>query len=173
MKRRDIEGASLIVIAFLLAAGLNLATPSPAAAQSEGGSIGGKIQSSERAPRAKRVAKPKPEPEAEPAPRVKRAAPAPRAPRSAGGNGGNYDGAWAISAGGSCAAAGSNQITISGARVIGQGIAGSVSPSGAVSTQGSLSGLTIYGSGQISGSRASGTYRQSDGCSGPWTGYKL
>lgn len=141
-------------------------------AQAEGGgSIGGSI---DPAPAAAAPRPQRPRPRAQP----QRQAPAPRsaerrapARRAAGAS---FDGAWTVSAGGACASAGTNQVVISGRNVISQGmVTGHVSAGGAVTTLASINGLTVSGRGQIVGSSASGIYRQSDGCSGPWSAIKL
>jgi hypothetical protein len=84
-----------------------------------------------------------------------------------------FDGAWAVTSGGPCIAAGTSQVTISGSRIISPMGSGSVTPAGVVSTVSSFNGLTITGKGRIVGRTASGSYRQSDGCAGTWSAVKL
>ena len=98
---------------------------------------------------------------------------APRRSSERSHGGGGFDGSWSVSAGGPCSAAGTNQVVISGGHISGQGVSGTVSRSGSVQTVGNINGLTVIGRGRISGNAASGSYKQSDGCSGPWSGYKL
>ena len=129
-----------------------------------GGSFGGSIEVSPGAPAARRAPRARPVPD-EAAPVQRRAAARPRP---------SFDGAWSVSSGGGCSAAGTSQVTISGGRVISQaGVTGHVSPSGAVNTMSSYNGLTVVGRGQITGQSAQGVYRQSDGCQGTWSAVKL
>jgi hypothetical protein len=93
------------------------------------------------------------------APEAKRSAPAPR--RSGGG--GNYDGVWHVTNIGCGGVPGTAMV--SGGRVSGGGVTGTVSSSGAVRTASAVS----VGWGQISGNRASGGFRTNDGCTGRWT----
>jgi hypothetical protein len=90
---------------------------------------------------------------------------------SATGGVARFDGYWSVSARGSCASGASGQVTISAGRVFDSSgaVIGIVSSSGAVSTQASFNGTIITGRGRISGRSASGTFRQSDGCSGGWS----
>lgn len=161
-------------------------------AQAEGGGIGGSLGGSIAAPEARTVqAKPRVRraaaPRAASAPRViverrvvyqPRYVERPRAePRrrgaSSGGNLAQYDGTWSVSAGGGCSAAGTSQVMISAGRIMGQNGGGHVTPDGTVNTVGSYNGLSIAAQGQMTAQSASGIYRQSDGCSGPWSGVKL
>ena len=164
---------------FCLAFAVFVLTLPPAFAQDggEGGSIGGTIAPSPspqgapgtsrhreraaRVPPARRVA------------RIPRTEPAPRRSAERAGGGDSHDGTWSVSAGGACAATGTGQVIISGGRIVGQGLSGTVSRSGAVQTVGSINGLSVVSHGRMSGTSASGAYRQSDGCAGPWSGYKL
>jgi len=57
-------------------------------------------------------------------------------------------------------------------RIIGQGVSGTVSPSGAASAVGNSNGITVIGNGRLSGRSGSGSFRQSDGCVGRWTATK-
>jgi hypothetical protein len=90
-----------------------------------------------------------------------------------GGGGGNFDGAWAVSAVGvSCSGSSQSAVVVSSGKVIGQGVSGQVSASGTVSTVGNANGITIISSGKLSGRSGSGTFRQSDGCTGRWSAMK-
>ena len=82
---------------------------------------------------------------------------------------GPFDGDWTVSAGGFCASTGVGQVTILGHDVIGPSGRGRVSSSGAVTTIGVVGGMTVTGHGQIVGNVARGYYRESDGCTGPWS----
>ena len=86
---------------------------------------------------------------------------------------GAYNGAWMVSSEGACTGLGSGQVTIIGGRIIGPNGAGRVSPGGFVRTIQNINGVTVTGQGQISGTMAAGTFRQSDGCSGTWTAVKM
>lgn len=92
---------------------------------------------------------------------------------SGGGGGGNFDGAWAVSAVGvTCSGGSQSAVVVTSGRIIGQGVSGQVSPNGAVNTVGSSNGITIISSGKLSGRSGTGTFRQSDGCTGRWTAVK-
>ena len=158
-------------------------------AQVEGGGVGGSLAAPEtRTVRAKPRPSHAPAARAAPAPRVivrreviyePRYVPRPAAPRPArpsatrSASVERFNGAWSVSSGGGCSAAGTGQVTISGGRVIAANGSGQVSPTGAVSTTSSYNGVTIVAQGQIAGQSASGVYRQSDGCSGTWSAVRL
>jgi len=92
---------------------------------------------------------------------------------SGGGSGGNFDGAWAVSAVGvTCSGGSQSAVVVTSGRIIGQGVSGQVSPNGAVNTVGSSNGITIISSGKLSGRSGTGTFRQSDGCTGRWSAVK-
>jgi len=134
-------------------------------AQSEGGSIGGSLD----APPTQRQPAQPPAASSPSKPRPVQQRPA--RPASAA----SFDGAWLVTSS-ACSGSGATQaqVTISGGRVISQGtVTGSVSPDGIVNTHSSYNGVSIVGSGRISGRAASGTYRQSDGCYGTWRAAKL
>jgi hypothetical protein len=50
--------------------------------------------------------------------------------------------------------------------VTGFGISGTISTNGMVRIVGKGDGVTVVGTGRITGNTGSGTFRQSDGCSG-------
>lgn len=143
------------IFAFVSAGTLALfALAQPAQAQgSTGGSIGvqEKSVSGDRAA-PPRAAPPRAAPQQRHAPAPKRAA----TPR-------NYDGVWFVTNVGCNGANGT--AVVSGGRVSGGGVTGSVSASGAVHTRSAVS----VGWGQISGNRASGGFRTNDGCTGRWS----
>jgi hypothetical protein len=66
---------------------------------------------------------------------------------------------------------GTTRQTASG-KIIGEGLAGYVSPSGAASSVRHYNGITVNSSGHVSGRSGSGTFRRSDGCTGRWTSTK-
>ncbi|MBC9876211.1 hypothetical protein G8O24_02490 [Bradyrhizobium sp. INPA01-394B] len=161
---------SAVVRTFALASLLSIALASPSAfAQS--GSAGGSIGNDEKSlsgSRSDRSAEP-----AAPARRSKPAAEERSSPRRSGGGGGGggFDGAWIVTSVG-CGGSTSGAVVVSSGRVIGEGVTGTVSPSGSVSTQGQGQGVTFTGAGRLSGRSGSGTWRRSDGCGGTWTSAK-
>jgi len=89
------------------------------------------------------------------------------------GGGGSFDGAWAVRAVGvTCSGGSQSAVVITSGKIIGQGLSGQVSSNGAVSTVGNSNGITIISSGRLSGRSGSGTFRQSDGCTGRWSAVK-
>jgi hypothetical protein len=92
---------------------------------------------------------------------------------SGGGGGGNFDGAWAVSSVGvTCAGGSRSAVVVTSGKIIGQGVSGQVSPNGAVNTVGNSNGITIISTGRLSARSGSGTFRQSDGCTGRWNAVK-
>ncbi|PIT01699.1 hypothetical protein TSA1_13660 [Bradyrhizobium nitroreducens] len=142
---------------------------SPLLAQS--GSAGGSIGNDEKSLSGSRSDR-----SAEPAPSARRSKPAAEEPRSSrrsgGGGGGSFDGAWMVTSVG-CGGSTSGAVVVSSGKVIGQGVSGTVSASGAVSTFGhGDGGVTFTGSGRLGARSGSGTWRRSDGCGGTWTSAK-
>jgi hypothetical protein len=91
------------------------------------------------------------------------------APARRSSGSGNFDGAWTVVSRG-CSGAGTGSIMVSGGRIVGQGVSGSISPNGAIRSVVNLgNGGVSIGSGRASGRTASGIYRQSDGCTGRFT----
>ncbi len=134
-----------------------------AQAGSEGGSLGGAI------PPPPMVSRPRLKPKI-----IYERRPAPRIPRASGDAGiSRFDGTWSVSSGGGCSAAGNGQVSIAHGRVMSPNGSGRVGPDGSVSTVSTAGGMTIVGQGRIVGNAASGSYRQSDGCVGPWSAVKL
>jgi hypothetical protein len=140
----------------------------PALAQS--GSVGGSIGKGDKSISGSQEparALPQQQPAA---PRAKASS---RASSGGGGGGGNFDGAWAVSAVGvTCQGGSQSAVVVTSGRIIGQGVSGQVSANGTVSTVGNSNGITIISSGKLSGRSGSGTFRQSDGCTGRWTAMK-
>ncbi|RTE92337.1 hypothetical protein [Bradyrhizobium sp. LVM 105] len=151
---------------------LTAALASPAAfAQS--GSAGGSIGNDEKSLSGSRSDR-----STEPAPSARRSKPAAEEPRSSsrrsgggGGGGGGFDGAWVVTSVG-CGGTTSGAVVVSSGKVIGQGVTGTVSPSGAVSTVGQGDGVTFTSSGRLGARGGSGTWRRSDGCGGTWSSAK-
>lgn len=158
--RRQVASASLLValVAILHA--------SAASAQGSGGGSIGNDEKAVSGSQPERAVRAKPE-------RRSRDTETPRrAPRRSSGGSSNFDGSWTVTASPGCAASGTGTVVISGGRVSGQGISGTVSPNGATRTIGYIDRITIVSSGRATGNTSSGVYRQSDGCSGTWRGRK-
>jgi hypothetical protein len=141
---------------------------------SAGGSIGNdekSLSGSREAPRAVEPSKParRSKPESD-EPR--------RASRKSGGGGGegsgggNFDGAWVAVAVGTPCGSSSERFVISGGRISGDLSSGSVRPTGATRTGGSVQGLSWTSTGRFSGRSGSGSFVRSDGCTGRWTASK-
>lgn len=93
--------------------------------------------------------------------------------RPGSGGGGNFDGAWAVrSVGVTCSGGSQSAVVVTSGRIIGQGVSGQVSANGAVNTVGNSNGITIISTGRLSSRSGSGTFRQSDGCTGRWSAVK-
>jgi len=144
----------------------------PGLAHAQSGSAGGSIGNDEKSLSGSRDAPRSVESE-KPARRSRPDAEEPRrASRSSGGSGG-FDGAWVVnSVGTTCSGSSSTAVVVSSGRIIGQGVSGRVSPNGSASAVGNQNGITINSVGRLSGRIGSGTFRQSDGCSGRWTASK-
>jgi hypothetical protein len=94
-----------------------------------------------------------------------------RASRGGGGGANRFDGSWSyVAVGTNCQGTGSGAGIIANGRAIGPGTTGGVSPSGAYHavTVGN-DGIVTTANGHISGNSASGTYTQSNGCTGRWS----
>ncbi|PSO15374.1 hypothetical protein [Bradyrhizobium sp. MOS003] len=155
-----------IALAVLLTGAI---ASSPVFAQS--GSAGGSIGNDEKSMSGSRQDR-----SAEPAPPARRSKPAAEEQRSSsrrsgGGGGGGFDGAWIVTSVG-CGGTTSGAVVVSSGKVIGQGVSGTVSPSGSVSTIGQGDGVTFTGSGRLGARSGSGTWRRSDGCGGTWSSAK-
>lgn len=149
-----------------------LLTPGLALAQS--GSAGGSIGNDDKSISGSRSEPRSVEPEGRPA----RGKPDNGEPRRAeprrasrGGGGGNFDGAWVVVSIG-CGGTTTGAVMVTSGKIIGEGVTGYVSPSGAASSVGYYNGITVRGSGHLSGRSGSGTFRRSDGCGGSWTSTK-
>jgi hypothetical protein len=111
---------------------------------------------------------------AEPAAPSRRSKPATEersSPRRSGGGGGGFDGAWAVVSVG-CGGSTSGAVVVSSGKIIGEGVRGTVSTGGSVSTFGQGQGVTFTSTGRLSGRSGSGTWRRSDGCGGTWSSAK-
>ena len=134
----------------------------------QSGSAGGSIGNDEKSLSGSRATPRSVEPEKHARP-SKPEREAPR--RTSRGAGGNFDGAWVVVSVG-CGATTTGAVVVTSGKIIGEGLAGHVSPSGAASSVGQYNGITVNSSGHISGRSGSGTFRRSDGCSGRWTSTK-
>jgi len=140
------------------------------AALAQSGSAGGSIGNDEKSLSGSRSTEPerpvrRSKPEAE---ELRRSA-----PRRSGGGGSNFDGAWTVVAvGTTCPGSSTTAVVISGGRIIGQGVSGTISANGASRSVTSYEGMTVVSSGRASGRGGSGTFKRSDGCSGTWTSSK-
>ena len=132
-------------------------------AETEGGSMGGSILPTHRLSRPR--VQPKIEQERRPSPRVVR--------RSQEDGLTKFDGTWSVSSGGGCPTAGNGEVRIAHGRIIAANGNGRVGADGSVSTVSTVAGMTVVGQGRIVGNAASGSYRQSDGCVGPWSAVRL
>jgi hypothetical protein len=159
-----------IKITILVASLAAMVVPRTALAQS--GSAGGSIGNDEKSLSGSRSAEPE-----RPARRSKPEAEEPRrsgSRRSGGGEaGGNFDGAWiVVSVGTTCSGSSTTAVVVSSGKIIGEGLRGTVSPSGAASSVGNYGDVTVISSGHVSGRSGSGTFKRSDGCVGRWTSSK-
>jgi hypothetical protein len=159
---------------LVIAAGLLLALSAKASAQS--GSVGGSIGkedksvSGSQAPAA--PARSLPSPQAPSAPRAKSASRTNSGGGGGGGTGGSFDGVWTFVGVSSGNCSGSVTLSISGGRLIGEGVTGSVAANGAINAVGAANGVSGVSTGRLSGRTGSGTWQQSDGCSSRWTAQK-
>jgi hypothetical protein len=151
-----------------IAASLLLIASPQALAQS--GSVGGSIGKEDKSVSGSQApARSLPQP-AQPAPRAKSASRA-----GSGGGGGSvnsFDGVWTFVGVSSGNCSGSVTLSISGGRLIGEGVTGSVSSNGAINAVGAANGVSGVSVGRLSGTTGSGTWQQSDGCSSRWTAQK-
>jgi len=142
----------------------------PAAAPAQSGSAGGSIGNDDKSLSGSRSAEPE-----RPSRRAKPDAAEPRrsAARRSGGGAGNFDGAWmVVSTGVTCSGTSTGAVVVTSGRIIGEGLSGTVSPSGAARSVGNYNGITIISTGRVSGRSGSGTFKRSDGCIGRWVASK-
>ena len=142
---------------------------------SAGGSIGNdekSLSGSRATPRAVATEKParRSKPRAEPD-EPRRASRKSGGGSGGGGGGGNFDGAWVVNSVG-CGGTSTGAVVVTSGRIIGEGVSGTISPSGAARTVGNFNGVIVTSSGRVSGRNGSGTFRRSDGCGGTWTSTK-
>jgi hypothetical protein len=162
------RGLLLVMIALTV-------TPSSRPALGQSGSVGGSIGNDDKSvsgSRQDRSTEPAPDARkgtsnATPAPDEQRSA----ARRSGGGGAGNFDGAWVVVSVG-CGGTSTGAVVVTSGKIIGEGVVGRVSPSGAASSVGRYNGITVISSGHVSGRSGAGTFRRSDGCAGTWRSSK-
>ncbi|WP_338701301.1 hypothetical protein V5279_19930 [Bradyrhizobium sp. 26S5] len=154
----------------LLFSALLLSALGSTAALAQSGSSGGSIGNDEKSLSGSRAA-PRSVETDRPARRSKPEADEPRRAARKSGGGGSVDGAWVVTSVG-CGGTGSGAVVITSGRIIGEGLTGFVSPSGAARSVFQANGLTSIGSGRLSGRSGSGTFRRSDGCGGTWSATK-
>ncbi|MGM4870082.1 hypothetical protein AB7645_02495 [Bradyrhizobium sp. 956_D2_N1_5] len=161
-----------VVRTIALASLLNLALAS-SSAFAQSGSAGGSIGNDEKSLSGSRQDTSSGR-SAEPAAPSRRSKPATEersSPRRSGGGGGGFDGAWAVVSVG-CGGSTSGAVVVSSGKIIGEGVRGTVSTGGSVSTFGQGQGVTFTSTGRLSGRSGSGTWRRSDGCGGTWSSAK-
>lgn len=163
-----------VVRTITLASLLNLALAS-SSAFAQSGSAGGSIGNDEKSLSGSRQDTSSGR-SAEPAAPSRRSKPATEersSPRRSGGGGGGggFDGAWAVVSVG-CGGSTSGAVVVSSGKIIGEGVRGTVSTGGSVSTFGQGQGVTFTSTGRLSGRSGSGTWRRSDGCGGTWSSAK-
>jgi hypothetical protein len=162
--RRSLRAALLSALISIAASGAALAQSGSA-----GGSIGNdekSLSGSREAPRAVESDRPsrRNKPEADEPRRASRKG-------GSGGGGSNFDGAWIVVAVG-CGGSSRTAVVVTSGKIIGEGLTGTISPSGASRSVGNYNGITVISTGHASGRGGSGTFRRSDGCSGTWTSSK-
>ena len=93
-----------------------------------------------------------------------------RSDRDNRATGGGFDGRWVLTGTSTnCQGSGSGAFRVSGTRVVvAGGGGGQVSRSGAFRASTVVDGVRLTATGRLSGSRGSGSYRRSDGCTGRW-----
>jgi hypothetical protein len=154
------------IMTALFCAGLVVVT-SQRVALAQAGSAGGSIGNEEKSLSGTRETVPE-RPARKPAEETHRSRPS-----SGGGGGNNFDGAWiVVSVGTTCSGGSRSAVVVTSGRIVGQGVSGQVSANGSVSAASSVNGIAITNVGRLSGRSGSGTFRQSDGCSGRWTAMK-
>jgi hypothetical protein len=157
-----VRGLLLVMIALTV-------TPSSHPALAQSGSVGGSIGNDDKSVSGSRQDR-----STEPAPDAHRGTPDEQrssARRSGGGGAGNFDGAWVVVSVG-CGGTSTGAVVVTSGKIIGEGVSGRVSPSGAASSVGHYNGITVISSGHVSGRSGTGIFRRSDGCAGTWTSSK-
>lgn len=86
----------------------------------------------------------------------------------------NYDGRWVVRSSPGCLLSASSIATVSHGRIRGPGYSGTISPDGTVHSSGrGLPLITFVSSGHTTETQGSGTFHESDGCTGTWSSHKL
>jgi hypothetical protein len=157
---RITTNTALLCLAFVVVIGVDLVQ-----AESTGGSIGSNEKTLSGS-----VQEPSPAGTERPSGRGRHVARTRRSPPQGAsrGEGGlaRFDGTWTVVSSAGCRTSGTRSLTVSGGQVTGFGISGTISTNGMVRIVGKGDGVTVVGTGRITGNTGSGTFRQSDGCSG-------
>jgi hypothetical protein len=86
----------------------------------------------------------------------------------------NFDGRWVVHSSPGCLLSATSIATVSHGRIRGPGYSGAISPDGTVHSSGrGLLLITFVSNGHTSETQGSGTFHESDGCSGTWSSHKL
>jgi hypothetical protein len=102
------------------------------------------------------------------------ASPAPTTPAAATTAPPNYDGRWLVRSSPGCLLSATSIATVSHGRISGPGYSGTISPDGTVHSSGrGLLLITFVSSGHTTETQGSGTFRESDGCTGTWRSHKI
>jgi hypothetical protein len=81
----------------------------------------------------------------------------------------NFDGTWIVHSVGNSCGTGSGSFVVSGNKIIGDGLSGSISPSGAAEMVGLNGSVSVsYSGNHFSARSASGSFKRADGCVGTW-----
>jgi hypothetical protein len=81
----------------------------------------------------------------------------------------NFDGTWIVHSVGNSCGTGSGSFVVSGNKIIGDGLSGSISPSGAAEMVGLNGSVSVsYSGNHFSARSASGNFKRADGCVGTW-----
>ena len=94
-------------------------------------------------------------------------------PGSTGGSIDKFDGTWSVTSTGCSKSPGQMVFMISSGKFIGEGLSGGVSPSGVSNSVWTNGQITSNGSGRFSGRKGSGSFHQTNGCSGRWMASKM
>jgi hypothetical protein len=109
-----------------------------------------------------------------PTPQQRAVSPAPATPAAATTATPNYDGRWLVHSSPGCLLSATSIATVSHGRISGPGYSGTISPDGTVHSSGrALLLVTFVSSGHSTETQGSGTFRESDGCTGTWSSHKL
>jgi hypothetical protein len=81
----------------------------------------------------------------------------------------NFDGTWIVHSVGNSCGTGSGPFVVIGNKIVGHGLSGSISPSGAAEMIGLNGSVSVsYSGNRFSGRSASGNFKRAGGCVGTW-----